>query len=133
MAITISYDLRTENANHRSYVRSMLERFGWTRLGGSVFRYDGRVVNKRREEDWLNDVVPALMFFRAYTLKYEIDVRFFTLDTNSVARIDLSDPTAPVGTAPQTGKHISLRTPTNTQSSVRRIRRAVDAPMNVLP
>jgi hypothetical protein len=40
MPITLSYDLQTDDANHRTYIRSMFERFGWRRLGGSVFRYE---------------------------------------------------------------------------------------------
>jgi hypothetical protein len=65
MPITISYDLKTEDTNHRNYIRSMFERFGWKRLGGSVLRYE---VGENEEEDWLNDVVPALMLFRSYVV-----------------------------------------------------------------
>src|SRR5271169_74987 len=97
MPVTLSYDLQTDDNNHRNYVRSSLERFGWTRLGGSVFRYEGR----RREEDWLNDVIPSLMFLRSYILNHGISLRYLTLDAASVVRIDFSDPDLPLGNGPQ--------------------------------
>jgi hypothetical protein len=121
MPITISYDLQTDDTNHRNYIRSMFERFGWKRLGGSVLRYE----DSDGLEDWLNDVVPALMLFRSYVIAKDIKLKFFTLDTNSVARIDLSDPQAPFGNGPDDGDKIVLSTPTNAQSSEKRIRRAI--------
>ena len=132
MPVTLSYDLRTDDPNQRNYIRSMLERFGWKRLGGSVFRYDGRSVRGTKEEDWLNDVVPSLMFFRSYVLHHGIEVRFLTLDTNSVARIDFSDPRSPFGNQPLRGDDLRLRNPTNRQSSVARIRRFVNSAVNVI-
>jgi hypothetical protein len=94
-------------------------------LGGkgcSVFRYemDG-------EEDWLNEVVPALMIFRSYLLAKGISITAFTLDTHSVARIDTSDPDETLGYAPADGEDITLYAPTNNQSSEKRIRRAVES------
>jgi hypothetical protein len=64
MPITLSYDLQDATPNQRNYVRNALERFGWKRLGGSVFRYDGLRVARGRplEEDWLNEVIPSLIF-----------------------------------------------------------------------
>lgn len=134
MPVTLSYDIRTDDPNQRSYLRSMLERFGWTRLGGSVFRYDGRQIGRtrNREEDWLNDVAPSLMFFRSYCLHHNIEVRFFTLDAASVARVDNSDPAAPYGNQPLDSANIGLRAPTNTQSSADRIRRFLDAAVNII-
>ena len=132
MPITISYDLTAAAPHHRNYVRSMLERFAWERLGGSVFRYTGRVKNKKREEDWLNDVVPALMFFRSYIIKHEIQLKFFTLDTSSIARIDFSDAGATLGNQPLAGEDLLFKTPSNIQSSVKRIRRMVDVCVDVL-
>ena len=129
MPITVSYDLHDASVNHRNYIRSMFERFGWKRLGGSVFRYE----RLKSQEDWLNDVVPSLMFFRSYTLRHGIQVRFFTLDTNSVTRIDFSDPHRTLGRQPAKGDDLKLRKPTNNQSSERRRRRHVDAGVDVLP
>jgi hypothetical protein len=79
MAITLSYDLSDADSNQRNYIRSMLERFRWRRLGGSVFRYEGRDIDGKSQEDWLNDVIPALMFLRSYAVKKEITFKFFTL------------------------------------------------------
>jgi hypothetical protein len=129
MPVTLSYDLRTDNGNHRNYVRSMLERFGWKRLGGSVFRYPA----PDEEEDWLNEVVPSLMFFRSYILRHGIELRFMTLDTNSVVHLDYSDPAATVGSVPMSGDDLLLKEPTNVQSSEERIRRFVTSAVDVLP
>jgi hypothetical protein len=127
MPVTVSYDLRHATSNQRNYVRSMFERFGWRRLGGSVLRYDGRRIANVVQEDWLNDVIPAVMFFRSYVLHHTITVRFFTLDTMSISRIDHSAAAAPFGTAPQTGANVTLRNPTNVQSSEQNIRDFIDA------
>ncbi len=122
MPITVSYDLTDADTNERNYIRSMFERFGWERLGGSVFRYE----KKDDEEDWLNEVVPALMIFRSYVIAKGIEITFFTLDTHSVARIDWSDSDKLLGDTPEDGDGIALTTPTNNQSSEKRIRRSVD-------
>lgn len=127
MPITISYDLRTDDGNHRNYIRSMFERFNWSRLGGSVFRY----APEGLEEDWLNEVAPAIMLFRSYVVAHSIEIRFFTLDTNSVARMDFSDPEASVGYAPENGDDMTLYEPTNKQSSEKRIRRAIDSSIDI--
>ncbi len=128
MPVTISYDMTVSDTNHRTYVRSMLERFGWKRLGGSVFRYSGRLDPNSGEiyEDWLNDVAPALMFLRSYAIRKNITLNFLTLDANSVARIDHSDPAQRYGVAPQVGAHCAQDTPTNEQSSVKTIQDFID-------
>jgi hypothetical protein len=123
MPITVSYDLSAADTAQRNYIRSMFERFCWTRLGGSVFRYD--LKDDTGQEDWLNDVVPALMIFRSYCLAKNIEVKFFTLDTSSVTRLDASDPGAVVGTKIETGDGKRFCTPTNNQSSIKRLRRAI--------
>lgn len=122
MPLTISYDLRTNDTNHRNYIRSMLERFGWERLGGSVFRYD----TGDEEENWLNEVIPSLMIFRSYIVAKGIELRFFTLDSNSIARIDWSEDDALLGDTPDASADLELHDPTNRQSSEERCRRAVD-------
>ena len=129
MPITVSYDLTQADNNERNYIRSMFERFCWTRLGGSVFRYDWK--DKTGQEDWLNDVVPALMIFRSYCLAKKIKVTFFTLDTTSVTRLDTSDPEAIVGTEIESGNEKSFCDPTNQQSSEKRIRRAITAMVDI--
>lgn len=134
MPITLSYDLQTSNSNQRNYIRSMLERFGWKRLGGSVFRYDGRNLDggDTKVEDWLNDVAPSLMFFRSYVLYHSIEVRFLTLDTSSVTRVDFSDPSDPFGLQPLPSGSIDFSEPTNNQSSLARIKRFLDASVNIM-
>jgi hypothetical protein len=128
MPITLSYDLRNAEPNQRTYLRSMLERFGWRRLGGSTFRYPAG----NEEEDWLNDVIPSLMFFRSYLIRHQIFLRFFTLDTHSVIHLDHSDEENLVGDLPMVGEHLELRPPTNPQSSERLIRRFVDTGVGVI-
>lgn len=91
-----------------------------------MFRYEGRNLNGVVQEDWLNDVVPALMHFRSYVLNHGINISFFTLDAGSVSRIDASDPTAIFGALPVAGQALGLQTPTNQQSSEQRIRAFVD-------
>ena len=124
MPITVSYDITDADTNQRNYIRSMFERFGWKRLGGSVFRY--QVPEGQEEEDWLNDVVPALMLFRSYVLAKNIKIRFFTLDTSSVTHIDHTDPESHLGFAPASVENTYLYDPTNVQSSEKRIRRGID-------
>jgi|SRR5579883_1573882 len=118
-----------DDANDRTYIRSMLERFHWRRLGGSVFRYDG-VTNEMDGtlyEDWLNHVVPAIMFLRSFLISRGITLRFFTLDASSTSFIDQSDPALLYGQEPQRGPDIDLANPTNLQSSEGTIRAFVDA------
>lgn len=131
MPITITYDLANANPNQRNYVRSMLERFYWQRIGGSVFRYDGEPQpDGSKAEDWLNHVAPALMFLRSFAIKNNISLNFFTLDANSVAFVDHSDPAVLLGRQPQAGVNLPLAVPTNTQSSEKTVRDFVDAASN---
>jgi hypothetical protein len=135
MPVTISYDLgNVLNGNDRTYIRSMLERFSWRRLGGSVFRYEGiRDANGDLQEDWLNHVAPALMFFRSYLLARNITLTRFTLDTSSVAHIDQSDQALPLGFPPQTAADLNLVQPTNPQSAEQALRAFITASTNAMP
>jgi hypothetical protein len=128
MPVTISYDLVVTDGNHRTYVRSALERFHWKRLGGSVFRYDGvDDGHGGRTEDWLNHVVPALMFLRSFLLKKEGSIKFFTLDAHGMATVDLSDAEARYGFGIQDGRALAFAEPTNDQSREQALRDFVDA------
>lgn len=127
MPITISYDVATNDNNLRNYIRSMLERFHWKRLGGSVFRYDGIENDGVLYEDWLNHVVPSLMFLRSFVLSRGITLKFFTLDASSVSFLDFSEPDIPLGTSPQAGGNLTFAEPGNNQSSVATIRGFMDA------
>lgn len=128
MPVTISYDLTSVKSNDRTYIRSMLERFHFKRLGGSVFRYsgvpdhDGIVY-----EDWLNHIVPAVMFFRSYILAKKIKLKFLTIDANSISMLDHSDRLALLGARPASGSKLVLKEPTNKQSSEQKLRDFVDA------
>lgn len=128
MSVTITYDFSGADKNDQTYVRSMLERFHFQRLGGSVFRYHG-VPDKTGEfyEDWLNHVGPALMFFRSYVLGKNMNLKFFTIDTSSTSQVDNSDPEDRYGEIPKTSDAIDLATPTNPQSSVETIRTFLDS------
>jgi hypothetical protein len=91
-----------------------------------VFRYGGRKIGGVLQEDWLNDVAPAVMFFRSYVLGNSIQVKSFTLDAMSVSRVDYS--VAPhFGRRPRPGAALSLKPPTNVQSSEKKLRNFVDA------
>ncbi len=130
MPVTISYDLTNVETSHAHYIRSMLERFNWQRLGGSVFRYSGvhDEATDSVQEDWLNDVVPSLMFFRSYLLRHRIVLKFFTIDASGESFVDYSDPTFPLGAPPKNGSSLPLNpNPTNRQSSERTIRRFIKA------
>jgi hypothetical protein len=126
MPVTVSYDITDAEPHERNYIRSAFERFGWKRLGGSVFRYAPEY-----EEDWLNEVAPALMFFRSYVLAKGITITAFTLDTHSVARVDTSDPDQTLGYKPENGDDIPLHTPTNNQSSEKKLRRTIQTAIDL--
>lgn len=128
MPITISYDVTDIENNDRNYMRSMLERFHWKRLGGSVFRYDGLPDDGGKlQEDWLNHVIPSLMFLRSFIVKKKVELKFFTIDSASISFLDHSDPALKLGTAPQPGSKVALGTPTNKQSAEGTIRAFIDA------
>ena len=127
MPITVSYDVADLGPDKRNYIRSMLERFYWKRLGGSVFRYEGIPQDDGTcYEDWLNHVAPSLMFLRSYLLQHDITLRFFTVDASSTSFLDHSDPSALLGPNPQRGDDINLAEPTNSQSSVKTIKKFID-------
>jgi hypothetical protein len=131
MPVTLSYDIQTDDPNDRTYIRSMLERFNWRRLGGSVFRYTGRPLQDGSTyEDWLNDVVPAIMFLRSYVVQHGVTLRFLTIDASSVSFLDHTDPGFPLGHPPYDGAHLGLVAPTNAQSSEQGLRNFVDAAIN---
>lgn len=128
MPVTVSYDLSATDANDRTYIRSMFERFGWRRLGGSVFRYEGiELEDGTLYEDWLNHIVPALMFMRSYIVqRHDLDLSFFTVSATGSSYIDFDDDGDHYGVQPVDGNNIQLEEPSNTQSSMRTIRSFVD-------
>jgi hypothetical protein len=132
MPLTLTYDIQTADTNKQNYVRSALERFGWRRLGGSVFRY-GADFLELAEEDWLNHVIPSLMFFRCYLKKNSITLTKFTIDTHGASFFDASDVNSVLGRGIQTGTELDLRTPTNPQSGVKALKDFVDGCTSAAP
>lgn len=135
MPITVSYDITNASPQHRNYIRSAFERFCWVRLGGSVFRYRGvpnAQNNENLEEDWLNHVIPAIMFFRSYLLCHQIRLIRFSLDAGSVTHIDHSDPDALFGNAPQRGNELNFAQPSNNQSALSTIQNFIDGAVNII-
>lgn len=126
MPITVSYDLSNlKDQNDRTYLRSMFERFGFQRLGGSVFRYPCQ--GQTGMEDWLNHVVPALMFFRSYALARGIQIKVLTIDAHSVSFLDQSDPAAVAGHPPVSADHVNWALPTNSQCPDADVRNWLDS------
>ncbi|HTV54880.1 MAG TPA: hypothetical protein VMI06_08175 [Terriglobia bacterium] len=122
------------NNNDRNYVRSMLERFHFRRIGGSVFRYEGVLQDEgTRYEDWLNHIAPAIMFMRSFLIRRNMSLKFLTIDAASVSFLDQSDDAAPLGVSPQTGNQLNFAEPINQQSSVDTIRSFVDAAIQAIP
>ena len=108
--ITITYDIQGAPPTDHHRLQSMFERLGWEQLGGTVFRYPHTRQQKAAElsssprersltsrgaprrrgyqvaEDWLNDVVPALMILRAYIIHAQGEGRTeskFTIDAHA--------------------------------------------------
>jgi CRISPR/Cas system-associated endoribonuclease Cas2 len=128
MPVIVTYDLKRAPVQDRNYLRSMFERFGWKRVGGSVLRYDGEEqADGSMQEDWLNCVAPALMFFRSYVLEKKLKLTFFTIDAASTSFLDNSDPIAMLGRAPEAGTALPLVAPICEQSAAATIRKFVDA------
>ncbi len=95
MPIMFSYNLTGQEPVDNNHIQSMLERLGWESVGGSSYRYPP-LAARSGPEDWFNNVVPALMLFRAYVLKRNLVVPKFSLDVTTST--GLSD--APAGAAP---------------------------------
>lgn len=88
MAVMFSYDLSNQDPADHNRIQSLFERFNWERIGGSCYRYPkmAESVPASREtkpEDWLNCVVPALMLFRAYVQKRDLELKKYSLDAHS--------------------------------------------------
>lgn len=122
MPITISYDLKQATPNDHNRIRSALETFGWEGLGGSTFRFS---TAQGSEEDWLNKVIPSLMLFRSYLVEHGLTIKFFTLDTQSVSRIDQSAPGPVRGYPPVSADKIKFDKPKNKQAGLKWIKRFI--------
>lgn len=86
MPITFTFDVEqaTANSNDRARVVACFKRLGWEHIGGSAWRYPA-LGTENVSEDWFNQVVPALMYFRSMACHADWNVSRFTLDAHSEA------------------------------------------------
>jgi hypothetical protein len=84
MPIVFTYDLDTSTVDNDDRMRINLcfKRLGWESIGGSALRYP-RFTTTHVTEDWLNHVIPALMYFRSYVSQRDITVTRYSLDVQS--------------------------------------------------
>src|SRR4051794_20542818 len=87
MKIILTFDMErgADNSNNHQGLRAAFQRFGWQNMGGSVFVYEG--------EDWLNEVAPALMFFRSFVVRRELSLKNVTLTADIVSILGRRDET----------------------------------------
>jgi hypothetical protein len=65
-------------------IQVAFSRFGWEHIGGWCWRYPA-LSAQAAPEDWFNQVVPALMYFRSLIEHAGIKVKKFTVDAHSEA------------------------------------------------
>jgi hypothetical protein len=84
MPVVFTYDFNnsTANKNDRTRINLSFKRFGWESIGGSALRYP-EFTSSYITEDWMNHVIPALMFFRSYVTQKDIIVTRYSLDIQS--------------------------------------------------
>lgn len=118
MPIMISYNFQGAIGVHHSRIQSMFERFGWQNVGGSCYRYPP-LAAQPPVEDWLNQVIPALMLFRTYIVGHNLQLGNLSIDAHSSTGIDANNG---VGSQPQPGANINLFAPTNPQFGEQNLR-----------
>lgn len=79
-----------------------------------------------KEEDWLNHVIPALMFFRSYVLSKNMNLEKFTLHSNSEEFVDVSDPDIKLGNIPLRNNDFLIKDATIKHSSIKKIKEFLD-------
>ncbi|MBI1756185.1 MAG: hypothetical protein HYR64_03660 [Fimbriimonas ginsengisoli] len=88
MPVTFTFDIEDASVadpNDRTRIQVAFLRFGWEHVGGSAWRYPKFGADEHPSEDWLNHVVPALMYFRSLVEHSNMRVTKFTLDAHSEA------------------------------------------------
>lgn len=115
MPIMFSYNLVSASTDQQNRVQSLFERFGWENVGGSCYRYPP-LRRRPAAEDWLNHVIPALMLFRAFVLKQNLQVNRYSLDAHSSTGHTAAVPNPIVGAG-----HIDLVRPNNQQFGARNL------------
>lgn len=87
MPVTVTFDIdeaSVTDANDRNRILACFTRLGWERVGGSAWRYPA-LGTQNVSEDWMNHVVPALMYLRSIACHANLDVYSFTIDAHSEA------------------------------------------------
>lgn len=87
MPITFTFDIddgSVQDQNDRTRIIAAFKRFGWEHIGGSAWRYPA-LGTQNTSEDWLNHVIPALMYFRCIVEHANLNVYNFTIDAHSEA------------------------------------------------
>jgi hypothetical protein len=125
--ITVTFDIQGAGGpsdHHR--LLSMFERFGWERFGGTVYRYPRTDADTKAAEDWMNDVIPALMILRAYiihALGKGWKFPHFTIDVQSSTGYNSE---REYGAAPVVGAKMELREPSRRDFGKDKLREFVD-------
>lgn len=87
MPITVTFDIddnSVRDSNDRSRIYTCFARLGWEHVGGSAWRYPA-LGTENVSEDWMNHVIPALMYLRSIACHANLDVYKFTIDAHSEA------------------------------------------------
>lgn len=71
-------------ANDRNRINSCFTRLGWEHIGGTAWRYPA-LGTMNVSEDWMNHVIPALMYFRSIANHANLRISKFTIDAHSEA------------------------------------------------
>lgn len=89
MPITITFDIEeasVTDSNDRTRILLAFTRFGWENIGGSCWRYPSLAGGGgHHSEDWFNQVIPALMYFRSLVVHSAMNVTQFSIDAHSEA------------------------------------------------
>jgi hypothetical protein len=112
MPITLSFDIEQASVvdpNDRTRLELAFRRLGWDHIGGSSWRYPA-LGSVHVSEDWLNHVVPALMYFRSLVVHAGLKVTKLSLDAHSEAGYRESS-IGPIGQAICTPETIALYSP----------------------
>lgn len=109
MPITLTFDIEEasiEDVNDRTRIITCFERLGWEHIGGSAWRYPA-LGSKNISEDWFNQVIPALMYFRSIVEHAKLSVYNFTIDAHSEAG-HRGRATPPLGEPIRDAAHITM-------------------------
>ena len=132
MPITLSFDIEqasVKDPNDRTRLELAFRRLGWEHIGGSSWRYPA-LGSSHASEDWLNHVVPALMYFRSLVVHAGLKVTKLSLDAHSEAGYR-DTPSGPVGRPISAADTIDLYSPglaSNTEAilSESRLKKFID-------